>query len=205
MEVLEVARRKLVAESKAELVAASNQLDALTLDLEGTRKIFESTKSVSKDEILKKELDCKLAKAELERLTVGEEREDIEYRMAVAQLALRRIKAPFDGVIVKITPEVGENCSPQQPIVRIVDTRQCHFVTHVDAKKAWGLKAGINVPIVMDATEGGVTRQGTVIFVSPVADASSGLKEVKVLIDNSDGKVSPGVTGWLKLSAGAGK
>jgi len=78
-------------------------------------------------------------------------------------------------------------------------------VTHVDAKKVWGLKAGINVPIVMDATEGGVTRQGTVIFVSPVADASSGLKEVKVLIDNSDGKVSPGVTGWLKLSAGAGK
>ena len=103
LEELEVERRRLIAESKAEVTAAQRRVESLGLDLEGTRKLFTATQSVSREELRQKELEYELARAELERLQVAEEREQVEHRIAVAQLQKRLIVAPFDGVIVEIS------------------------------------------------------------------------------------------------------
>jgi RND family efflux transporter MFP subunit len=196
-EALEVERRKLIADSKVEVDAAKEQVETLKLDLEGTKKLFEETRSVSKEELQKKELEYKLAQAELERLTIAEEREEIEYRMALVQLQKRIITAPFDGVIVKVFLENGENCSPQQPLVRIADTNKCRLVVHVEASASRNLKKGIQVRVKIDDVQSPLNVAGIVDFVSPVVDPSSGLREVKVLFDNPQGKVRPGVTGVM--------
>jgi len=198
LEKLEVERRKLVADSKAELIAASNRLETLTLDLAATRRLFETSESVSREELQKKELEFKLAQSEFERYLIAEQREQVEYRMALAQLAKRRITAPFDGVIAELLLEEGENCSAQQPVARIVDTRQCYFITHIEGAAGWRLRAGMSVPLRLN--EGGaiVERRGRVAYVAPVIDPSSGLQEVRVLFDNSDGKIRPGITGLMQ-------
>ena len=67
-ETLEVDRRRLIAESKAEVTAARQRLEKFQLDLDATRQLYDSTKSVSLEELLKKELECELAAAELEGL-----------------------------------------------------------------------------------------------------------------------------------------
>ena len=38
---------------------------------------------------------------------------------------------------------------------------------------------------------------GKVVFLSPVVDPASGLQKVKLLFDNADGKVRPGLAGKL--------
>ncbi|MBN1675218.1 MAG: efflux RND transporter periplasmic adaptor subunit [Kiritimatiellae bacterium] len=200
IEELEVERRKLVAESKAEVVAASNRVETLRLDTEATIKLFEATQSVSREELEKKKLELKLAEGELARLEIAEERELIEYQMALAQLENRRLSAPFDGVITKVHLEVGEYCNPQQPLARVVDTRQCYFVTHVEAAGPWRLTAGAKVTLRFSDGRRTITRPGEVAYVSPVIDPSSGLQEFKVLFDNADGEIQPGITGVMTLA-----
>ena len=198
-ETLEVDRRQLIAESKAELTAAEQRLETLQLDLTATRQLYESTQSVSREELLQRELECKLAEAELEGLLIAEEREEIEYRIARVQLEKRLIRAPFDGVIVKIHPEVGENCTPQDPLIRIADTSKCRLIVLLEASVSRQVKEKMSVRIRIDGLSNPNILPGTVEFVSPVVDPSSGLREVKVLFDNDDGHVNPGMTGTLLL------
>jgi RND family efflux transporter MFP subunit len=198
-ETLEVDRRRLIAESKAEVTAARQRLETLQLDLEATRRLYESTQSVSREELLQRELECKLAEAELEGLLIAEEREDLEYRIARVQLEKRLIRAPFDGVIVKIHPEIGENCTPQDPLVRIADITRCRLIVHLEASVSRQVKERMDVRIRIDGLGNSKILPGTVEYVSPVVDPSSGLREVKVLFDNDNGQVNPGMTGTLLL------
>jgi RND family efflux transporter MFP subunit len=197
LEALEMERRKLLMDSTVEVDAARSRLDTLTVDLAGTRKLHDQTKSVSDEDLQKKELEHRLAEAELQRQILAQKREEIEYRMAAAQFQRRNITAPFDGVVVQLLLEVGESCSQQQPLFRIVDTRKCRLVVHMEQGPSAKLRLGKQVALRIQETEGPVPMQGTVDFVSPVIDASSGLREVKVVFDNPDGRVHPGVTGVI--------
>jgi multidrug efflux pump subunit AcrA (membrane-fusion protein) len=57
----------------------------------------------------------------------------------------------------------------------------------------------MGVRVRVDEMNSPITRRGSVEFISPVVDPSSGLREVKVLFDNADGRVHPGVAGSLLL------
>ena len=197
LEALEVERRKTIADSMVEINAARTRLETLKLDLDGTRKLRESTKSVSLDDLQKKELEYKLAEADLDQLLVTKDREKVEFRIADAQFQRRSVLAPFDGMIVQLLLEVGESCNQQQAILRIVDVRKCRLVVHMEQAQSVKLKPGKQVTVRLREIDGSVTLQGTVEFLSPLVDASSGLREVRVLFDNSDGRVHPGVTGSI--------
>jgi RND family efflux transporter MFP subunit len=199
LERFEVERRKLIAESTVELDSAMREMELRKRDFESTRQLYEDTRSVSEDELLQKELEYRLAEAQYERLKVAEAREQIEYRIAEAQLAERQIRAPFDGVIVKLFVEAGETSGPQQPLVRIADTRRIRLVAHLETDAADRLSAGKAVRVRLQEFTSPVTRRGNVEFISPVVDPSSGLREVKVLISNSDASVNPGVSGSIVL------
>ncbi len=197
LESLEVDRRKVVSESKARLDAAQSRVETLRIDLEATRQLFEGSKSISKEDLQKKELEFKQAEAELEGLQMEEKREAIEYKMALAQLDRKLVKAPFDGVVVSVFPEVGENCTPQQPLARVVDISKCCFVAHIEAGQPWNLEQGGEVKLVLAGKNGPVEVRGKVQYVSPVVDPSSGLQEVRVLFENADGAIRPGVNGVM--------
>jgi RND family efflux transporter MFP subunit len=197
LEALEVERRKLVADSTVEVDAARARVQTLKIDLDGTRRLHETTRSVSEEDLQKKELEYSLAEAELDRLLVAEQREQIEFRIAEAQRTRKSVVAPFDGVIVQVLLEVGEGCTQQQPLFRIVDTRRCRLVVHMEQAPALKMKPGSKVALRIQEADGAVGVQGTVEFVSPLVDASSGLREVRILFENPDGRIHPGVPGTI--------
>jgi RND family efflux transporter MFP subunit len=199
-EELEVKRRKLIWESKAEIKAAEAQMELLRIDLAGTRNLFGTTKSVSKEQLLKKELEFKQAVAEFDKLSLSEAREEIEYQMAMEQLRKREITAPLSGYVIELFRKAGEDCKAQEPLVRIADTRRCHLVCNLEARSAIALRTGQNVNVEVDAGKERIAFSGTVSFVSPVVDPASGLLKVKVRFDNPAGKIRPGVAGVLLLS-----
>lgn len=194
---LESRRRKLIAESKVELESAKQQAETLKKDFTATKELFETTQSVSEEELWKKELDYTMAVAERDRLETQEAREDLEYGIATAQLQERIISAPFDGVVVKIHVNVGESTNLQEPLVRVADVRQCRFITYVEAANGPLLSKGTQVSLQIDGSNKTIRKQGTVEYASPVVDPSSGLREVKVLFSNPDGEVQPGVAGSM--------
>lgn len=61
-------------------------------------------------------------------------------------------------------------------------------------------KQGEMVKIKIRRGKNFVFKTGRMAFVSPVADPASGLLEMKVEFDNKDGKVRPGVQGYLLLN-----
>jgi RND family efflux transporter MFP subunit len=172
LEELDVERHRLVMENRK-------------TDWESTRKVSEKTSSVSRDELLKKEADYRVAV--------------VEYDMAVEALRRRKLSAPGAGVITEITLHVGEACAAYQPVVRLVDTRQCYFTSNIEAKLLDRAKVGQAVIIEIEDAKTPIQVRGKVIFVSPVVDAASGLQKVKAVFDNTDGRVRPGLAGKMRF------
>jgi RND family efflux transporter MFP subunit len=199
LEELEVARRRVVYESRVELRAAEQRAALLKADFESSRRLFERSQSVSRDEVDKKELEYQLAVAEHERLAAAKERERVEFEMAQEQLARRLVTAPFAGVITDLRIDLGEACEPRQPVVRIVDLSRAYFVANVQPALLAGVAAGRAVTLKIE-TPGGVRDvRGTVEYVAPVVDAGSGLRRVKVVFDNADGAIAPGALGEMEI------
>jgi RND family efflux transporter MFP subunit len=172
LEELELERRKLV-------------LEARRIDYERTAKLVQTTKGTSKEELEKKEYDYKLAQ--------------VEHAMAAEQLRRRVVTAPLSGVVMQFPLELGESCQPYQPLARVVDARRCYLVANLEPRAAAALSPGKEVKLEIDTGATAEPVSGTVTFLSPVADAASGLIEVKVLFENAAGKIRPGLAGRLHL------
>jgi RND family efflux transporter MFP subunit len=165
LETLETQRRKEVAERNR-------------TDFEATRQLFEKTKAVSKEEMEKKQMEYKVALA--------------EWEIAQEQLKRRSIVAPFGGTIMEIYLQPGAGVEPYQPIVRLVMTKLCVFVGHIEGTASTGLTIGQPVTLEVQGTKQKVN--GKLSFIAPVADSASGLVRIKATFENADGAVRPGLS-----------
>jgi len=199
LESFEVQRRKLIWENKAEVTAAALRATTLKSLFESTRELFKNTGSVSREDLEKMELEYQLAEAEQKRLDAAEERECIEYEMALEALNKRSLIAPFQGVVIKLFLDEGESCQENQPLAKVVDTSRGLFICNLEEWIGRTLTKGQAVDLKIRAGSESRAKQGTIVFVSPVVDPASGLLEVKVEFDNQEGSIRPGVAGFLIL------
>jgi RND family efflux transporter MFP subunit len=200
-EQIDAARRRIVLESTAELEAARARRDLLQRELEASRRLFESTRSVSQEEVDQKALAVRLAQSEVEQLEQREEIERLEYEYAEEQVRRRTIVAPHSGVVVEILPKLGEVCEPRQPLVRMIDATRVRVVLDVEGLRLPPVRVGERVPVYLEQPGGELRVQGTIDFVAPVIDAASGLRRMRVVVENADGRVLPGVTARVRLGA----
>lgn len=173
LEELEVERRKAVLESRRSERNALQQLAA------------KSSISVKKEELEKAITDYRIAQT--------------EHEMAIEQLRKRAVISPCAGTIVEIGRDVGEACQAYQPLIRVVDTRQCYFVSNVEAKLAGRLLPGQSVKLEIETPGAPIEVEGSITYLAPVVDPASGLQKVKVQFDNADGRIRPGVAGKLMI------
>ena len=199
LELLEVDRRQVTFDSKAELEAATARMETIKADLDSTQALFETTGSISQEELNNKELEYKLAIAERDREENEEIREGIELQMSKFQLQQRAVKAPFSGKVADVYLDKGEDCSPGEALFRLVDLSQCYFTCNVEAGPAACLEKGQTVDLEIDTGFNSVSRKGKIAFIGPTIDAASGLRKIKVLIDNADFSLTPGATGKLTI------
>ncbi len=201
-EELEVKRRKLISESKAEVLAAKERTSVMKMIFDSALELFNRTQSVSREELKKSELDYRLAEAEYMKLEVGEKREQIEYEIAVESLDKRTLKSPLRGIITKLYLEEGESCDEHQPLVDIADTSRCLMVCNVEEDVGRNLTKGTTIDVAANVGSDVVKKAGRIVYVSPVVDSASNLMEVKVVFDNGDAAIRPGVSGSILLKSG---
>jgi RND family efflux transporter MFP subunit len=174
LQELETARRQTVRENRKK-------------EFERMSALYQETRSVSQEELDKKCLEYQEAEA--------------EYQLAAELTRKRQIIAPFAGYVVDLfNRDPGEGCKQNEtPLVRLVDTREGRFICNVEADSDCTVREQQKVPL--ELADGGAFRrvEGVVIFVSPVVDAASGLLTIKVLFQNPDGAIRPGVSGYLLL------
>lgn len=172
LEAFEVERRRIVMENTK-------------ADWESTKTVFDQTSAISRDELLKKEADYKVAAT--------------EYNIALEERNRRRLVAPSGGVITELKLHPGEACTAFQPVAHLVDVRKCYFECNVDAALSGHLKNGEKVTLLIDDGGAAIKVEATLVFVSPVVDSASGLQRVKAVFDNADGRLRPGLAGKLVL------
>jgi RND family efflux transporter MFP subunit len=198
-EELNVAMSKLIADSKAELNSARTKMETYQKDYLATKKLFETSNSISEEQVWEKELNYKLAAADYEKQQMLEEKEKLDFDMANVQVAKRIIRAPFDGVVVSIHKNKSESVQALEPLIEIVDVRKCRLTAYIVAPDAQALRKGQEIGLQLDGTKVARNRKGRIEFISPVVDKSSLLRTVKVIFDNTDGSIEPGVTGRLLM------
>lgn len=199
LEDLEVERRKLIWQSKAELESAIARVNMLKSQLDSTKELFENTGSVSREELEEKELEYNLAIAEKNRIETEEEKQRIEYEMALQNQKRRKLISPVNGVIVKLFLDAGESVEAGESLVHVVDIKKCLFISNVDEQLGRSLKKGQVVTLAIGNHSSAINKKGIISFISPVADPASGLLEVKVEFENNDHSVRPGIAALMKL------
>ncbi len=178
LEDLEVQRRKLLRDH------ATAELQRLTTLAE--RKAI----SVSREELEKKRNEAEIAR--------------VEHELALAVVRRRQLRCPIGGRVVQVFKDLGERCEDQQPVLRVVDTRRIVFVGHVEPLAAQDLKVGQPVRLHVDGTNASADLSGTLVYLSPIVDAASGLLRIKAEFENPSGHLRPGTAARLQVTGPRG-
>ena len=145
------------------------------------------------DENFQSKIELKRREAESASANARKKIADANYLEAKLLLGYCFLNVPFDGKIEEVLCREHETVRAGQPLFKVID----------DGK----LLAVMNVPVSAPRTIGTELSfrfaghpdvvKGKVLEVSPRADHRSGTIEIKALIDNSDGKLTAGLTGVL--------
>ena len=152
----------------------------------------------SPEEVDRAELERDVAQSML--LTAEEDRavREMEWQRIQRQLEQRIIRAPIDGVVVRLRREPGEFVSGSDPVVvTIVQLDPLRGVFSVPATSLGTAATGNSIAVVFGAAR--LPQQGVIEFLSPVTDAQSGTVQVKVKILNPQGALRSGEKCWLVL------
>ena len=203
LEALEVRRREVMLEDTARL----DELRAKELTLTeqvGAAKLLLSTGGVSRKQVEDEELALGAIVAERKSIEFAKRRERVELDLAREAYERRHLRSPIDGMVTRIVSRIGESVAPHEPVMVVVDVRTVRFTGTVPLAEVSRIRAGSSVVLQLGSDAEPLNRLAHLVFVSPVADPSSGLVDVMAEFDNADGSVRPGTAGRIVgPSAGA--
>jgi len=196
-EELEVELRELLWKNTARLDAARIEEQKFESLFIATKRLFEKTQSVSEEELTKLELRYFQAHYKRKELEGLQKQQYIEYDLALELLKRMSIYAPISGIITEIILDEGEQYKPNEPLIHLVDPRECHFVCNVEERFGRALRPGQQVKLRIQAGTKKINKKGKLVFVSPVVDPASGLLKVKARFDNREMTINPGISGKI--------
>ncbi|MBF0181241.1 MAG: efflux RND transporter periplasmic adaptor subunit [Magnetococcales bacterium] len=195
-EEYDVERRRVQWMGQAELKAAQARRDTAEKQVMAARRIFNASHGISREELENRELAFSLAESEVVRLRTAKEMERLDYLTAKENLARRNLLAPTRGIVVKLVKQLGESVQANETVLRLCDLRRILFVAHLPLEQSEKFQVGDKV--VLRVGERPIRVQGNVLFVSPVVESSSGLREIKIEMLQPDPVIRPGMPATLE-------
>jgi macrolide-specific efflux system membrane fusion protein len=194
----EVARAK--AANDVQIRFAKKAAEVAEAELRrSTDSIERFAKSVSQSQLDVEQLTVEKTRLEIEQASellriaaLEMKAKQNELTAARADVARRRIEAPFDGIIVQVFVRLGEWVEPGQQALRIVDTSRLKAEGFLAAEVASADLRGAPVKLTVEGSNDETVFTGTVAFVSPEVDPITGQVRIWAEIDNRDGRLRPG-------------
>lgn len=118
-----------------------------------------------------------------------------------ARVRRLRLEAPFDGIVDNVLVDVGQSVSEADSVVRVVniDPLWIDVPAPTSMTIQLGLAPGDDAWIAMDLPGEDRVFAARIIEVSPVADAASGTRRVRVEVPNPD-EIVAGVTSYVRFT-----
>ena len=163
--------------ARRSLEAAQALAEQARLELELARYVAQRTERLVRDSVVSDtaaEQDrTRALTAEAARLAAEAKVREAQASIETAQASLDKtvIKAPFDGVVLDVTTEVGEWISPSPPgvfippVVDLIDPNTLYLEAPIDEADTARIRVGLPARITLDAFRG-QSFTGTVSYVS---------------------------------------
>lgn len=156
------------------------------------------------DETQRAEVDLQIS---LARQLSAEEQlrlRGLELKRYRLQLERRKIRSPMDGVISEVFHQAGEYVTPGEPaVVRLLVMDTIDAVFNVPVEDVAGIKPGTPVEVYLRSSS--VTLDAHISVIAPDIDGESGTVEVRVQLDNGDGRLLVGDRCTLQLRSRRGR
>ena len=122
-----------------------------------------------------------------------------ELRMAELNLEHRFIRAPFDGIVVKLERQLGEWVEPGTPVARIIDVKTLRAEGFLANTVAHQSLVGQDVTINVTSGTNSFAVVGKITFVGREVDPQNQEVRFYADFDNADMKALPGMAGSLTI------
>ncbi|SHF37099.1 efflux RND transporter periplasmic adaptor subunit [Pedobacter caeni] len=123
--------------------------------------------------------------------------------MAGKRMADTRLYAPFTGIVTEKITETGASAAPGVPVLTLVKTDQVYARASVTESEISSLSKGVNAIVEVPVLNKKLT--GKITIINPRAETSSRTYEVKIKIDNNEGKLLPGMIANIRIETGKKK
>jgi membrane fusion protein (multidrug efflux system) len=118
-----------------------------------------------------------------------------------ALVGYKSIRAPFAGRLGIRQVDIGQYLSPGSPVVTLQSLDPIYFDFFMPQQALDVLQSGLPVTVETD-TYPGVTFQGKVTAINPKVDADTRNVQVRASLDNTEGKLLPGMYANVTLRFG---
>lgn len=190
LQTLEVQRNKLIWFDKKEQESLTERRTILVKKYEIAQLLYQESRSISLDELDSLQLQLIDLDGQIAQLTEREVREKLEYDISLQRLENRVLRSPLAGIVTQVAQHEGEWAQVGEPILSLVDVTELFVKLNIRDALARDLVIDALIPVKIENL---ATQQGTIDYIAPIADAASGLVEIKIKIKNPDGLLRPGV------------
>lgn len=167
-----------------DMLRARAALEKREFDDRSAARLF-AEQIISEDEAMKNRIELELAR--------------LQYEQAAELHRQRTILAPIDGLIVEKNREIGETVTASQPLFRLIDLSRVYIQFYVRAEDASQIHLGQQLDIRCPVIDPARVFRGPVDFIDPRVDAASGLLRMRVLLDNTENTIKPGLRALVQL------
>lgn len=112
----------------------------------------------------------------------------------------RILKAPFDGIVTTKYIEKGQNVSPFQPVIRLIQTQGVQARVAIPEDEISSISVGDSAEVIVPALDNRKYK-GIVLGREIVASPLSHSYPIKVAINNDDGALLPGMISKVILAS----
>jgi len=181
VEQIVLLQTKAQSEDTSQIDAAQASLDQKKVDLKRLEWAAERG-SATELEVEHARLEVKIAELSLKVAQFEHEQNLRKYQEMKARVDRMSLKSPTTGIIDKIEIEEGEGVNGLDNVIRVVKTDPLWIDVPVPLEQARTSKKGQTAAVTFPGEN--ETANGTIVYVSTVADAASSTLRVRVEVPN---------------------
>ena len=159
---------------------------------------LRSFERAASDELAQKSV---ISKTEVEENRVNHEVAKVQLEQAARLLEMRRVLAPFDGVVSERLRERGEAVDEFTPVVTLVNLHDLYLEVFLPAAKLRRVRVGEPVKVTVPDLPGR-DFSGSVAEVSPSVNPASGEFKARILVPNPQGDLVAGTAATAVFPGG---
>ena len=189
--------------SRIEVRVAEAALQEARANLaDARRRLREAEDLAARDTIGKSELESRRARLRQAEAIVA--RRAAERDLQSELVDRHTLTAPFDGVINRRMIDVGERATPDNPVFELVAIQRLRLDLEVPQQYFGDVVAGTDALVRFDARPD-MQLDNRVDTVIPVSSAASRTFNARINLDNSDGRLTPGMSARATLRIETGR